>query len=72
MIVKAAPSMTISSASAEPRDKDANHPPVVSVRGPLDLTAAPGTVVHLSGSATMRSSSRKPSRSGSLVVLRWN
>lgn len=38
--------------SVTPDYQDANHPPVVSVRGPVDLTAAPGTVVHLTGSAT--------------------
>jgi hypothetical protein len=35
-----------------PNYADANHPPVVSVDGPLDITAAPGDIVKLKGSAT--------------------
>ena len=38
--------------SVKPTYKDANHAPVVSVHGPLNLTAAPGDIVKLDGSAT--------------------
>jgi hypothetical protein len=35
--------------SVTPRFRDANHPPRVSVRGPLEIRAAPGGTVSLSG-----------------------
>ena len=35
--------------SVTPKFSDANHPPVVNVRGPLELAAAPGSTVTLKG-----------------------
>ncbi len=35
--------------SVTPRFSDANHPPVVRIKGPLAITAAPGTTVQLQG-----------------------
>ena len=42
---------------------DANHAPVVKVKGKLDLTAAPGETVKLTGSST--------DPDGDAVILKW-
>jgi hypothetical protein len=33
--------------SVTPKFSDANHPPLVKIKGPLSISAAPGTTVHL-------------------------
>ncbi len=49
--------------SVTPRYEDANHPPQVSIEGPLDITAHPGEEVRLAGIVT--------DPDGDPVSIRW-